>query len=269
MPCGIGGIVSKDPIDREIATAARNLLERLTRRGTDSYGWYNGHSIYKRPGDFKTSKDRSAFPDIIMDGPTTSKLLLHTRATTNGAPEINKNNHPFRLDNLILAHNGRFYTWDDFENPWGIETDSFAYLYWIWKEYIERNISLPEAINDGLNHVRGQYAIWLHDEKNDHTYLFRNISQAFTLFYWNIRDLLVFASERSMVKNTLKELGYKPRFVNRINPGIIYRIRGTNIDIVKRFSPRTASAYEVKRRFKRGTLEDEENDELFSFLGGG
>lgn len=264
MSCGIGGISSERAFDRNMARTSAYLEALLTSRGTDSFGWFDGHTITKEPGDFTKSNAYEVFDNILMsERYPVYRTYLHTRAATQGDPEINKNNHPFNMGDLFMAHNGSFFSWDDFRNPWGIECDSFPLLYWIYTEKLENSLDTIDAIEKGLEHVTGQYAIWLYDKDTKKTYLFRNRSAIFTLFYWEGPDVTIFASEKEMVEKTARMIGYSGTPITRVKPYNIYVMEDRNIEKKKEFSGRRYNVKDYSRNRERAFFPDRDGSWLF------
>lgn len=132
--CGLGGIVKEETFTRRDAEAAYRLLSSLTRRGTDAWGFFDGRTVYKEPGDFNNSPNKNIVMNIIG---RTNVFLCHTRLATTGDPSNNENNHPLEIPPLVMAHNGVIFSSDPYDMPSNIEVDSYDLLYWIWKEYNE------------------------------------------------------------------------------------------------------------------------------------
>jgi len=246
--CGIGGLSTAGPFTRRQAEMCIRLLASLTRRGTDAWGYFDGTTVYKEPGDFKESEKYETLADELYAAGT-DIFLCHTRRATRGDPRVNKNNHPFRLDPFILAHNGVLFATEDFENKWGIETDSFWMLYWIWEEY-QRLGDVPEAIDEGVDHVMGVYACWLHDMDSRTTYLFRMENPIVETVAHVETGMAMFGSD---VQSLLDGLGWrglpwrkKPRFA-RLRPAMIYRMEAGEIRRVKFFTPGLLSPLQLAR----------------------
>jgi len=193
MPCGIGGISSFRPLTEKDMTEGHHLLASLTRRGEDSWGYFDGQSVFKEPGSFLDSeKYDTLIDDVLRTG--TNLFLCHTRYATRGDPEENQNNHPFELGPFVFAHNGMFFKADPFRNPTDIETDSFWLLWWINEEYKEYGRT-PIAIQKGLEHVLGNYACWLHNRDEGKTYLFRNAERLVGTYFVPEEGRVIFGSD--------------------------------------------------------------------------
>lgn len=227
--CGIGGVSTSYPFTEQEATICCRLLESLQRRGRDAWGYFDGTTVYKEPGAFdESTKYETLIDDILSTG--TNIFLCHTRMATQGNPEDNKNNHPFELGDFVFAHNGILYHTDPFDNVWGIETDSFWMLYWIWKEY-ERLGDVIEAIKAGVSHVSGIYACWLYKRDEMTTYLYRINNPIMETQRWSGEGMTVFGSDWLSLVDAFSVPMLARRFkffipdIKPIKPGTIYKLK--------------------------------------------
>jgi len=218
--CGIGGIIPKDGLNGKEAAMARRLVASLERRGGDAWGYFDGEKIYKEPYPFELSQERYTLQDRVLGK---KFFLCHTRLWTRGVPYKNKNNHPFRLGRFVMAHNGHFWHADKFYNRWGIETDSFALLYWINYEYGETG-DMVEAIVRGLTHVRGTYAVWLYDLAKETLYLFRNSNP---IKFARVNGTYIFASDEKAINDAVD--GLYQYTVKNLRPYTIYCIKNGKV----------------------------------------
>jgi glucosamine 6-phosphate synthetase-like amidotransferase/phosphosugar isomerase protein len=251
--CGIGGISTSYTFTAEEAAMAHRLLVSLTRRGTDAWGYFDGKTLYKESGSFLQSEKYYTLPDDLLEAKT-NIFLCHTRLATQGDPGNNKNNHPFALDPFVFAHNGIIYKTDDFDNKWTIETDSFWLLYWIWYEYRKLN-DVPQAIDAGVDHVRGTYACWLYNRKEKSVYLFRTLERLVGTNYDVGKERLVFGSDWKAIADAYKLYTYKwasklfprlrPTFL-RTEPCVIYKIKDGVIEEIGRFIPIEPIEYDLE-----------------------
>ena len=117
--CGIGGYyrtgISKTTAPKWAKPAMRRLWDALQSRGSDASG-----IAYESPtGTRHFKRDIPAFELSPLGtnmafgmnrGP--QWVMLHTRASTHGSPEVNRNNHPLMGHKLALCHNGVVYNKD-------------------------------------------------------------------------------------------------------------------------------------------------------------
>ena len=121
--CGIGGYYRKGKstttAPKWAKPAMRRLWDALQSRGTDASG-----IAYESPtGTRHFKRDIPAFELSPLGtnmafgmnrGP--QWVMLHTRASTHGSPEENRNNHPLMGHKLALCHNGVVYNKEDVLN---------------------------------------------------------------------------------------------------------------------------------------------------------
>jgi len=192
--CGIGGISTDHVFTRAECEIAHRLLTSLVRRGEDAWGYFDGRKVYKEPGSFLESPKYDTLVDNLY-GAETNVFLCHTRRAVVGDPAVAKNNHPWNeLEPLVFAHNGIISYADEFDNVWEVETDSFWLYYWIWEEY-KKWILIPRAIDEGVDHVRGTYACWLHHKGEETTYLFRMGNPIVGVSYHTDAGITIFGSD--------------------------------------------------------------------------
>lgn len=236
--CGIGGLQTTKPrFGMNEALISVNLMESLTRRGTDAWGYYTPQiGIYKQPGDFKTAPERNDLAQKLVEYGTT-QFLCHTRKSTKGNPQKNQNNHPFELGPFVFAHNGVIYEADEFKNPTDIETDSYWLLWWINEEY-KNGGSVADAISAGVEHVKGIYACWLYNKEDKFTYLFRMNNPIVETQIYKEHDMFLFGSDVESIVDALGRYPKKEK-VYRLKTNVIYRAKDAHIWEVGKFaSPR-------------------------------
>lgn len=240
--CGIGGLSTNYGFGKEEASLCWGLLESLQRRGTDAWGYYDGHTIYKEPGAFEDSAKADTLIQDIVNA-RTNIFLCHTRKTTQGDPEHNPNNHPFELDDFVFAHNGILYATEDFDNTWDIDTDSFWLLYWIAQEY-QYYGDVPEAIRLAVRHVIGHYACWLWDSNTYRTYLFREENPIMTTSFWSSKNIVLFGSDWFSIIDGFKSSNLEKHFkfdevdIKPLTPRTIYMLKDGQLAENGHFTPR-------------------------------
>lgn len=241
MGCGIGGVSTNYTFREKEAEICFRILDSLQRRGTDAWGYFDGTQVYKEPGAFEESAKYDTLMDDLL-GAETNVFLCHTRRATTGSPEYNPNNHPFTLSGFVFAHNGVLYYTDEFENVWGVETDSFWMLYWIWKEY-QRLGDVREAIKAGVEHVAGTYACWLWKQTERRIYLYRTKNRVMETSFWRGKNITVFGSDWLSIVNGFGIGGLARRFrfmvpdIEVIKPRTIYMIKDGMLTKDGRFRP--------------------------------
>jgi len=202
-----------------------HILTVLSRecevRGVDATGIaYNGQEklhIYKRPLPAHKMKFR-----VLSD---TSVIMGHTRMTTQGSEQKNRNNHPFRGKTFALAHNGIIENDRELrksENlpPTDIETDSYIAV-----QLLERSDTLTlDSLRDMAELLSGTFTITVLDDC-DNLYFIRG-SNSMCLYHWENRGLYLYASTEEILLGALKNLRFslgKPKEVV-LRAGDILRI---------------------------------------------
>lgn len=117
--CGIGGYYqtgNTENAPKWAKPALRKMWNSLQSRGTDASG-----VAYESPSGIrhvKTDKPAYELSSLGMGlafgmNRTPRWVMLHTRASTHGKPERNRNNHPLMGSKLALCHNGVVYNKDN------------------------------------------------------------------------------------------------------------------------------------------------------------
>lgn len=202
-----------------------HILTVLSRecelRGVDATGIaYNGQGrlhIYKRPLPAHKMKFR-----VLSD---TNIIMGHTRMTTQGSEQKNRNNHPFSGKTFALAHNGIIENDRDLrksENlpPTDIETDSYIAV-----QLLEREKELTfDSLRDMAELLKGTFTITVLDEQ-ENLYFIRG-SNPMCLYHWESRGLYLYASTEEILLGAVRNLRFslgKPKEVP-LRAGDILRI---------------------------------------------
>ncbi len=213
--CGIFGIVLPEgkEFDEFLALHALRLATLSQKRGTDAFGYMvvdgdGHHQVHRWIGPVtqflkKTKRVKKALKVI-----TGSRIFLgHTRAQTVGRASREINNHPFKGDRFILAHNGGITNHaslrDELEiQPSKPDTDSYVALALLeqkMKENPDEGIEkwFPSAVKE----MTGSIACWLWDKRTKELYLFRDGNP---IDMYIVGSAFVFASQGEFVKQTFR-----------------------------------------------------------------
>lgn len=202
-----------------------HILTVLSRecelRGVDATGIaYNGQGrlhIYKRPLPAHKMKFH-----VLHD---TNIIMGHTRMTTQGSEQKNRNNHPFSGKTFALAHNGiidndRELRKSENLPPTDIETDSYIAV-----QLLERSDTLNfDSLRDMAELLSGTFTITVLDDC-DNLYFIRG-SNPMCLYHWENRGLYLYASTEEILCGALRNLRFslgKPKEVP-LRAGDILRI---------------------------------------------
>jgi len=176
--CGIIGIISKE--DFYVVDAIKRL-KRLEYRGYDSFGYFDGKSLFNKTGHIfiPNTKDK------------TRKIILHTRwATHGGVTEINAHPHQSTTKKATIVHNGIIKNYVELRDilkkkghVFQSETDSE-----IAAHYFEEKLkikSIKEACIDFLKDIEGEFAIAVMIEGDKNIYALRRDSPLVLGLYKN------------------------------------------------------------------------------------
>ncbi len=221
-----------------------HILTVLSRecevRGVDATGIaYNGQEklhIYKRPLPAHKMKFR-----VLSD---TSVIMGHTRMTTQGSEQKNRNNHPFRGKTFALAHNGIIENDRELrksENlpPTDIETDSYIVV-----QLLEREKELTfENLRDMAELLRGTFTITVLNEQ-DNLYFIRG-SNPMCLYHWEKRGLYLYASTEEILTGALSKLHIPLGKAKEIS------LKAGDILRIDKFGERTYNNFTMKSMYTR------------------
>lgn len=213
--CGLFGFVNAGtPYQRQLMA----LMSR--ERGAEGTGiaWLDpkkGNWLYKKKGDDVHDLLLKGWSHNTWSQPT---LLGHVRAASMGlmkeGGQCDLNSHPFRRNDIILAHNGFISNWKELAD--GFKNKDF----YVDSDVLSAIISV-EGIK-GLAESYGRASIWWSDIKD---------TTKFYLWCWK-QDLaigykpgaFVFASDKKYMRSAgFEDEGFKTETVDE-NKGIIYKV---------------------------------------------
>lgn len=241
--CTVFGAIGLTAVkSEELAQFAQIGLSALQHRGHEwvgvAYVAANGIlHVEKRPGEVSALfGDRAFVRDLVADEPR--MLLAHTRfSTTGGSTSRNAQPHYVRdrRGTVALASNGDIF---DYPAERGrlealgcrpISTnDGELLLAHILTCCGDDRSRLLEGIADLMTTIRASYSAWLATESE--AYLFRDPHANRPLFYLQLADYFLFASEDTALKAVLlqrAQLGYRDGsvVVNQVLPGEAVQVR--------------------------------------------
>lgn len=198
--CGLAGFVIRDECDaRMLERLTDELLQGINHRGGDATGYVaiggGQHQLIKAalpaPG---FCKGRPALPRTVRG------LIGHTRFATQGSTAWGWNNHPVRVGDTYLAHNG--HVWNQAEVAKGLDHQPFA----------EVDSALLAAMADQYgtigvldewHKVEGDAAVTYWSPKTPDTIVLARIHGT-PLNVWVGRKAVVWASEAWVVRDAWK-----------------------------------------------------------------
>lgn len=203
------------------------MLEFGSLNNNDAFGLFNSEIVFKRSGlvDFK---------DFDTDVLTKDNFLIgHNRLSTGGMAKFNHNNHPFKLNNLIMVHNGVINNDTELSNNKisKIETDSYSILQNVnrlLKKYenkkYKRTDALIKAIKKTASKIDGSFSIFIFDKITNDIFYFKNSKTSF-YFVEIDKNILIGTTDTTKLKYVYKNLIYTPI---KIKDDIIYLINNKN-----------------------------------------
>ena len=207
--CCLFGLID---VKHQLSGAEKNriisiLAEASEARGTDATGYgCNSHGkliIEKQPLPAHRMKFQIPKDSYVIMG--------HTRMTTQGEAQKNKNNHPFfgRVPDMpfALAHNGVLSNDTVLRKNHclpntKIETDSYVAV-----QLIEKQNSLDlESVKYMAEQVKGTFNFTILDRSN-RLYIVKG-NNPLCLYYFKKAGFYLYASTRPILEEALEEMGY-------------------------------------------------------------
>ena len=218
------------------------LAEASTARGVDATGYaYNSHGkliIEKQPLPAYRMKFRIPKDAYVVMG--------HTRMTTQGDAQKNRNNHPFlgRVQDtpFALAHNGVLSNDDILRKnhclpKTKIETDSYVAV-----QLIEKQNSLDlDSVRYMAELVKGTFNFTVLD-RNNKLYIVKG-NNPFCLYHFKKAGFYLYASTKPILEEALEEMGYQflPHEEVKVSNGEILMIDAKGIVTREHFTPPVSS----------------------------
>ena len=282
--CGIGGYIRKEGVIElaDVASISAMCVD-LERRGKDAHGFIvveddgSVRRLFKLPVRASTLWEElyDEFVDMMIDA---KAVFVHTRATTSGSEEVNKNNHPFKIGEWYMAHNGSagrkyyyagtkgywanygygYYGYKSYEYYYDDEkdepvTDSYQNLMKPLVEKLNNGYDVLEALREVWSEEAVYGAIWLYNEETAKLYLYRRENP---LTFDESDNVFIFQStglKHEMVNESFREIDV----ITGKTVRTVVKPRE-----VKRVEVKTKKKYSYEQR--RSTLDDV-NRELMRF----
>lgn len=210
--CGHFGVFYKKATSKKLPSSAIKLAIYLTQlrgihglglayaykkpnepvmMGLYKEGWNDAGAVTLASGYTQTPHEKLSTNNNVFDRhinePTNRVLAFHTRHATKGI-KTRENTHPFRMENLILAHNGTL-TNDYALNNKFFEVDSVAIAH-----YLDQEQNTPQGLVDK---VRGAYALMWLDFRGGSLNFLRNKERP--LVFAENDDMVIWASTASVI----------------------------------------------------------------------
>ncbi len=201
----------------------------------DAFGMFNHNYLLKAPGDFdyQLINENKIMKNKFIVGhnrlATTGECLVYPEEVVNinpwyinpwesfmgywksldkGMVSRNYNNHPFKINNLLLVHNGTLWNYKKLKKKYKIdtqiETDSYVILYLInhflnKSKEKKRLDKIVDAIKNTTKELNGNYSVMLYDKLKKNIIYFRN---EFTSFTFNVigKGIIIGSSNEKNLK---------------------------------------------------------------------
>ena len=213
--CGIFGMVGtlQEENYSEAHAILCNIFKASVSRGGDSSGFSAIHLdkpgvliTEKRPIDSGKFVSRSSkFKSLRGNMPNI--VIGHTRLSTSGNPNRNRNNHPFNSQRYSLVHNGGIREWPQavksLDIPMRTETDSEILLH-----LLERTDDPHKSIQNIINSVGDGSRIAIaaidYAKEKPNLLMFRNNSNDIFVMSHPGFNVMFFASTKAILQKGLE-----------------------------------------------------------------
>jgi len=245
--CGVCGICFSPRLKQQSATQIFSLLlKENKKRGKDSTG-----IVYlnkKNAEIYRGFLAGNFVGDLLFPRKTTRGFFGHVRYATIGSKTDIRNVHPFETENIVGAHNGTIFNYKWLKRHFNLVTTSDCD-----SEVIFRLID-QEGV-DALKYVIGTFTIvYYYKDKPTEVYALTNGAKPLEfLFYEN--KFIAWASVADATFSLLDEYYEKRKSKNPIQyleaiPGILYKMSGAKLDVVKELDIKIMTEKEGALRYK-------------------
>jgi len=240
--CGIFGVISSSKSRYEnkfLKKILKNLATLSESRGKDSSGlccvnhYNNSIDIVKGPISatelFKRSKVKEMISNVFNKKNLLNYKLAfgHARLVTNGSQLNDDNNQPIVKDGIVCVHNGIIVNADDLWLKHNDLVREFEIDTEILPSLLRKNfrdgidMSLKKAFKD----FEGTISTAIISNDSDKLLLATNNGSLYILLS---SDLIIFASERSMLNKLAEKLSFKKKIrnysINQLFPNTLFSL---------------------------------------------
>jgi len=217
-----------------------NLMSLGSINNSCAFGFFNEDISFKNKGIFNLNgfeKNKKLLKNNFLIG--------HNRLATTGNKKHNENNHPFKLNEFMLVHNGIIDNDDEIRKkyniPKKIQTDSYVILYLInhFVRLNNKNITkikkIKESIKKTTKILKGSFSVFLFDKLDNNIYYFKNDKTYFSFCLLDNKVLIGTTDEKyfNYIYRDEKYIFhydmFKEKYIKEIDDNSIYLI---NNDVV-------------------------------------
>ncbi len=258
----------KEKLNEEDLKNFIKLMYLGDRYNHDAYGMFNKNYLFKAPGHFnyRTINEKKVLPESFIVGhnrfstcndyPLTEGILIpmneniwhnsimslvfggirgyklesKTKKKFDNQKDIdiNENNHPFKIGELTLVHNGvitnEFYLREKYNVNSSISTDSYVILFLIdhfikVSKFKERREIVIEAIKKTVKEIKGTYSCFLYDKNLDKLFYFKSDRVDFYFAIFN--NTLIGSTEKENLNYIIPRRNF---YIGKLRLDIIYSV---------------------------------------------
>ena len=154
-----------------------------------------GHNRFTTSGECLVYPEEAISINPMGMNPWCMNPFVHIanwwKSSNKGMISKNYNNHPFKIDDLLLVHNGTLWNYKRLKKKYKIdtqiETDSYVILFLInhflnKSEKEKRLDKIIDAIKQTTKKLDGNYSVMLYDKLSRNMLYFRNEFTSFTFY---------------------------------------------------------------------------------------
>ena len=187
------------------------LMEFGSLNNSDAFGFFNHNHFFKERGIFNLKGFK--YKKLLSGG----FIVGHNRLTTTGTEDRNYNNHPFKLNDFIMVHNGIISNDEELRKKFKIkskiETDSYVIL-WLINHFFNKSKrksrvkKMKDAIKKTTKKIDGSYSVFVYDKEGCDLYYFRNSNTDFSFCLLDNKILV-----GSTTENNLKHIYLNKKYI--------------------------------------------------------
>jgi len=226
--CGIFGLITDKGsacLDGKKESVVRTLIDSAQTRGRDSSGIiiydenHNEYTVFKGSLPIKSLAASQQYRNSVRESLNRSRigsspffLMGHSRLATNGSQRSQENNQPVVIDNIMAIHNGIIVNDEELwsrhshlTRSYEVDTEIFLALL---SHSLKSGADLHSALEEVNTQIEGTASMAIALPEMKMLLLHSNNGSLYVLS--NLKDVLVFASERHPLKMIADKYGLTP-----------------------------------------------------------